>query len=220
MPSQLQLPDGRMHTVGAPVEDPAPEQAVEDAHAALEDGTAEAAEPAITPCVTAFTVYLMSDGEVLVDSVPWGGPEPGRKPTFDEIYHGASVLHQDMLRESWCAPSPGEEGCVTAFTPYYTPDGRWLISADVADPLVVDRAPTNAEIIGGLAVVMRDVQTQEVLGPIVSQFAQALVQSITQSVTQSVIGNMINMSQQAQQALQGAAIAEQLEKDKARRGGR
>lgn len=213
MPSQLQLPNGQMHTVGQPVEEtPAPEQ-VADAQAALEDGTAE---PAITPCVTAFTVYLMEDGDVLFGTAPWADPQPGRKPTFDEIYHGAAVVSWHAKNYSWRIPGEGTtEGCVTAFTPYYTHDGRWLISADPADPLVVDREPAEDEIVGGLAVVMRDVTTQETLGPIFNQFGQSLVQAITQNV----IGNMINLGQQAQQAQQGMDIAQKLEADKLRRAG-
>jgi hypothetical protein len=220
MPSQLQLPNGQMHEVGTPVEDPAPEQAVEDAHAALAGGTAEeAAEPAIIECTTAFTVYIMEDGEILVGHDAWDGPEPSRQPTFDEITYGCAVLRWRVQSYDFGTPG-GPEGCVTAFTPHYTTDGRWMISVKPDDPLVVERAPSDDEIVGGCSVVLRDVATQEILGPVFNQLAQGLVESITKSVTQSVIGNMINMGQQAGKAQEALKIAEKLEQDKQRRAGR
>lgn len=221
MPQRLLLPDGRGHIVGQPVEEsPDAEQAVEDAQAALEDGTAEPAEPTTTPCVTAFTVYLMDDGDVLFSATAWADPQPARKPTFDEITFGAAVLDWHVRSYSYRVPGGETEGCVTAFTPYLTHDGRWLISADADDPLVIDREPTTDELVGALAVVQRDVTTQEVLGPVFNQFGQGLAQSIIAGVTQSVIGNMINMGKQAAEAQEAMKVAKQLEDDKKRRGGR
>ena len=214
MPQRLLLGNGQEHIVGEPVaEDPAPEQ-VADAHEALTDGTAEPAEPEVTPCVTAFTVYLVPDGEVFVSFTPWTGPEPARKPTFDEMYHGAAVLIKHISDYTW-SDANEVDTATCAFTPYLTEDGRWLISANSTDPLVPQREATRDELIGGLAVVQRDIHTQEILGPVFGQFAQ----SLTMSITQNVIGNMINMGQQAASAQEALKVAEQLEKDKMRRGG-
>jgi hypothetical protein len=221
MPQRLLLGDGREHIVGQPVEeDPAPEQAVEDAHAALEEGTAEAPEPDIIAAVTAFTVYLMRDGDVLLGFDPWANPQPERPATFDEMTHGAAVVRWHVSQYSWQEPGADTtEGCVTAFTPYLLADGRWQLSAKPDDPLVVERAPANDEIFGGLAVVERDLQTQEILGPLFNQFAQSMVNSITLSVVQGVIGNMMNLGKQAADAKEALDIAKELEKDKMRRGG-
>lgn len=212
MPQQLALGNGQMHTVGALVEDTAPEQAAE----------VETTEPEITPCRTAFTVYLTEYGEVLLSYGAWAAPVPDRKPTFDEMYHAAAVVTWQVDTSALTEVDDGVEECLTAFTPYLTHDGRWLISADPADPLIIDREPTNDEIVGGLAVVQRDIKTQEILQPLVAKFLPDHGQQVVQATVQNVIGNMINMGKQAQEAQAAQAIAEQIEKDKQRRaaGGR
>lgn len=227
MPGLL-LPNGSYHDSSAHVETPEQavpgDEALEDAHEALADETAEPTEettPAITPCVTAFTVYLLEDGGVVVGHDAWGtnAPQPSRPPTFDEITFGASVLRWHVQDYAYRVVADITEDCVTAFTPYYTHDGRWLISASPEDPLVIDREPTDDELLGGCSVVLRDVANQEVLGPIFNQFGQSLVTAITQNVTQSVIGNMINMGKQAASAKDALEVAEKLERDKQRRAG-
>ena len=137
---------------GQPLNAPAFEESAPEQDAGIE-ATGELAEPAITPCRTAFTVFIMEDGSVLLsDDLVYDGTAE-RPPTFDEMTHGCAVAEGYAVEEVWLSPNTEHFDCLTAFTPYLTHDGRWLVSADLNDALVPDREATPDDIIGGAAVV-------------------------------------------------------------------
>lgn len=194
MPSSLIVPGGRP--------EPAPEP------------EAPAAPAGPIECVTAFTVYQTPEGEWRLTDID-ADLTPGRKVNGDDLTAAASVI----LRES--EPGLSYPECpidaVTACVVYQLPDGLWQVSDELAIPLVPQRTVVPADVIGGLSVTLRDTQTREIVqGILNSDFGPAIVQS----TTQSVIGNMGLIGQQMAQAKESVTVAQKLEQDRARRGGR
>lgn len=115
-------------------------------------------------------------------------------------------------------PEPaGPIQCVTAFVVYQLPDGLWQVADDLDAPLVPERKAHGDDFTAGCATTLRDVATRETVQGIINS---GLGQAIVQSTTQSVIANMGLIGQQMAQAQESATVAQKLEKDKLRRGGR
>lgn len=219
MTQRLLLGDGSEHIVGEPVEDSLAQEAVDeaaldaatlaDARAAIEQGLVK---PTITPCVTAFTIFIMADGDVLVDYYMDLDLTPERQPTFDEMTFACGIVVHHKNVDLGVDDSTR---CITAFTPYLTHDGRWLISADLNDPIQPDRAPTDAEVIGACIVAQRDVQTQEA----VNGAASIIIPNVVQQVLQNLPNVMMQFGAAVKQQAEAQKVATQLEKDKKRRGG-
>lgn len=94
----LQLPDGRTYFAPEPAEETPVNttEALDDARAALEDGTAELAAPEPLPCVTAFIVYMLPDGRWQVADDLDVPLVPDRKPHGDDFTAGCATTMRDV----------------------------------------------------------------------------------------------------------------------------
>ena len=134
-------------------------------------------------------------------------PEPAvDAPSIQAVPDGAE------FPEGAVAPLP----CVTAFIVYMLPDGRWQISDDLDVPLVPERKPHGDDFTAGCATVSRDVATQE----LISMFAQTLGPGIVQGTAQAVLNGQMQLGKAMQEKMQNDKLAEQLEAERKRRGGR
>jgi len=183
MPSSLIVPGGRPQAQPAPAQ-PDPNQPVE--------------------CITAFLVYQELDGGWCVSDLDIVDPEPQRESTRDDITAACANIVGDNFHYPYS--DSREVECVTAFVVFQLPNGLWQAVPDAKAPLIPQRQSVQEDIIGGSAVTMRDIHTQE----IAQMTAQATVQA------QFQLGQAV--AEQRQQAM----LQQQLEaeKDKARRGGR
>jgi hypothetical protein len=180
--------------------------AVADAKAALENDTAVQAP---LPCAVAFLVYQAHEGywrAVDIDTEV----VPDRKPNFDDMTAAASVI----LRESepGLTYPDGPLPAVTAFIIYQLPEGLWQAAVDLDVPLQPGRTVIGSDIVAGLSVTLRDVQTQEVV--------QQATNAIVPNTVQMLINAQMEMGKKMAEAREAQAIAAELEKDKKRRGGR
>lgn len=83
---------------GQPV--PTPE-ALADAHAALEDGTAEEAPAGPLPCVTAFVVYMLPDGRWQVSDDLDVPLVPDRTAHGDDYTAGCATVMRDVQTQEF-----------------------------------------------------------------------------------------------------------------------
>jgi hypothetical protein len=111
------------------------------------------------------------------------------------------------------APEPIE--CQTAFVVYLLPDGQWQVSDDLDIPVMPARKPHGDDFTSACATVMRDVATREV-----ALLLQQQVEVIVPNTVQGVVQTQMAMAAKAKEQFEAAAIAEKLEREKSRRGGR
>lgn len=102
--------------------------------------------------------------------------------------------------------------CITAFTVYQLPNGLWQVTDDINAPLVPERVCNSDDVTAGAAITVRDAATREVVTLIGQQIVPAIVQNVIQGQMQ-VAGAI-------RQQAESAKLAQQLEEDKKRRGGR
>jgi hypothetical protein len=105
--------------------------------------------------------------------------------------------------------------CQTAFVVYLLPDGQWQVADDLDIPLIPARKPHGDDYTSGSATVMRDVSTREV-----AALLTEAVNVIIPNTVQGVIQGQMAMAAKAREQFEANAIAEKLEADKSRRGGR
>lgn len=102
----LELPGGQVHEVGQPV----PDEALADAHEALEEGTAEVEVPGPLPCITAFIVYQLPDGRWQVSDDLDAPLVPERKCHADDLTAGCSTTMRDVQTQEVIAVMAGAIG--------------------------------------------------------------------------------------------------------------
>lgn len=106
----LQLPNGQTYTPPQPDAPEPAEEALADAQAALEDGTAEPVAPEMLPCVTAFIVYQLPDGRWQVSDDLDAPLVPERKPHADDMTSGCSTTLRDVQTQEVIAVMAGAIG--------------------------------------------------------------------------------------------------------------
>lgn len=89
-------PDGQTIITAPDRELTASEQALADAHAALEDDTAIAPPPEAIEAQTAFVVYLLDNGQWQVSDDLDIPLMPKRKPHGDDFTSGAATVMRDV----------------------------------------------------------------------------------------------------------------------------
>lgn len=120
-------------------------------------------------------------------------------------------------------PVPDEEAiapagpieCQTAFVVYLLPSGQWQVSDDLDIPLMPARKPHGDDYTSACATTMRDVQSRELAG-----LLDQAVNLIVPNVVQGVVQTQMAMAAKAKEQFEAQAIAQKLEADKHRRGGR
>lgn len=152
--------------------------------------------------VTAFVVYQRPSGNWGVAPLDHGDLKVRREVTFDDITAGSANMldYVDILYPE------GEVDVVTAFVVFQLPTGLWQLTNEVSAPLIPQRPPIHADVLGGLTVTMRDIHIREGA----QQTAQATINA------QFQVGQAIAEQRQSAQMQQQLAA----EKDKLRRGGR
>lgn len=120
-------------------------------------------------------------------------------------------------------PVPDEEAiapagpieCQTAFVVYLLPDGQWQVADDLDIPLMPARKPHGDDYTSACATTMRDVATRELAG-----LLNEAVNVIIPNTVQGVVQTQMAMAQKAKEQFEANAIAQKIEADKNRRGGR
>lgn len=105
--------------------------------------------------------------------------------------------------------------CQTAFVVYLLPDGQWQVADDLDIPLVPARKPHGDDFTSACATTMRDVATREVAN-LLNQQANVIIPNVVQGVVETQMA----MAQKAREQFEAQNIAQKLEADKHRRGGR